>query len=191
MVVFLSACGFSTSVFWEDLFTQKKLVSYPAPNIRVRDVRVTVPETLRVSEANTFYPNADIVWHGDPAGDRYQQVAAIFDESMTGALKQLHGQRAVYVDITVKQFHSLTPRTRYTFGGVHSIKFDLVVRDARSGKVLVEQQDVHGDLAGYGGNRAFQAERRGETQKVRIKAHLANLILKLLVQPETKLLLEK
>ena len=49
----------------------------PAPDFSVVDVRVIVPETLKVSEANTYKPRADIVWRGDPYGNRYEQVAAI------------------------------------------------------------------------------------------------------------------
>ena len=40
---------------------------------------VLAPRTLEVSEANLYYPIADIVWRGDPFGDRYEQIEAIFD----------------------------------------------------------------------------------------------------------------
>ena len=36
------------------------------PRYNVVDIRVAVPQHLRVSEANVFYPLADIVWRGDP-----------------------------------------------------------------------------------------------------------------------------
>ena len=36
----------------------------------VAEVKIVVPQTLRVSEANSYRPNADIVWRGDPPGDR-------------------------------------------------------------------------------------------------------------------------
>ena len=36
-----------------------------APLYTIADVRVSVPRSLRVSEANVFYPMADIVWRGD------------------------------------------------------------------------------------------------------------------------------
>lgn len=29
---------------------------------------------LSVSESNSYYPNADVVWRGDPIGDRIQQI---------------------------------------------------------------------------------------------------------------------
>ena len=44
----------------------------------VEDVQVFVPEPLSVSEANSFYPIADIVWRGDLFGDRHQQVEMLF-----------------------------------------------------------------------------------------------------------------
>lgn len=186
----VSACSFSTSVFWDDLLSQKTLVKVTPPNVNVRDVRVSVPDSLTVSERNVYHPASDIVWHGDDFGDRHEQVRAIFDDAMTRSVAQLHGRRAVYVDVEVTRFHALTPRARYTTGGVHSIKFILTVKDAVSGETIVGPRDVKADLLAFGGRRALEAEHRGETQKVRIKAHLANLILKLLVEPETKAALD-
>ena len=160
------------------------------PNVNVRDVRVSVPDSLTVSERNVYHPASDIVWHDDDFGDRHAQVQAVFDDAITGSVAQLHGQRSIYIDIEVTRFHALTPRARYTTGGVHSIKFILTVKDAVSGETIVGPQDVKADLLAFGGRRALEAEHRGETQKVRIKAHLANLILKLLVEPETKAALD-
>ena len=42
---------------------------------QVAEIRVNVPRTLKVSEANTFLPKADIVWRGEPRADRHAQVA--------------------------------------------------------------------------------------------------------------------
>lgn len=44
----------------------------------VARVNVIVPRKLRVSEANSFVPVADIVWHGDPARDRYNRCNALW-----------------------------------------------------------------------------------------------------------------
>jgi len=44
--------------------------------IAIRDVEVNVSRDLRVSEAELFYPVADIVWRGEARGDRYEQVGA-------------------------------------------------------------------------------------------------------------------
>ena len=51
-----------------------------------------MPRSLKVSEANTFKPRADIVWRGEALGDRYQQVEAIFADAMTAASRGEHAQ---------------------------------------------------------------------------------------------------
>ena len=48
-------------------------------------VIATVPDFLTVSNDNTYAPSADIVWHGEPFGDRKEQVAAILREAVTAA----------------------------------------------------------------------------------------------------------
>ncbi|SLN12963.1 hypothetical protein PSA7680_00231 [Pseudoruegeria aquimaris] len=149
----------------------------------VVDLRVTVPRDLKVSEANSYYPRADIVWRGDAYGDRYQQVAAIFEEGMTRGAAAFKGSRDVIVDIRVTRFHSLTEKTRYTIGGTHSIKFEMTVRDAKTGEVIEGPRRVSADLDGYGGQRAIEAERAGQTQKVRITDHLAREIQRQLSVP--------
>lgn len=150
----------------------------PAPATRNYDVvglEVAVPRTLVVSEANSYYPGADIVWRGDPPGDRYKQVEAIFDSGMQRGFSTLGGSRDVVVEIEVQRFHSLTEKARYTVGGVHSITFLVTVRDARTGEVIEGPRRVKADLKAYGGQTALDAERRGETQKVRITEHLADV----------------
>lgn len=88
-----------------------------AQRFAVTAVNVTVSQDLRVSEANAYYPIADIVWRGEPRGDRHAQVAAIFREGMaTGTAAKTDG-RAVIVDVVVTRFHCLTEKTRYTVGG--------------------------------------------------------------------------
>ena len=39
--------------------------------VTVKAIRVEVPRTLSVSEANSYYPSGDIVWREDPLGDRH------------------------------------------------------------------------------------------------------------------------
>jgi hypothetical protein len=146
------------------------------PTYRVMDINVTVPRTLKVSEANRYYPVSDIVWRGDPLGDRYEQITAIFQDAMQRGTKDMNGLVPVSLDIEVMRFHSLTEKTRYTVGGVHSITFALSLRNADTGLALGERRIVKADLPGFGGQRAIDAERKGQTQKVRITAHLANVI---------------
>ncbi|MEM6595292.1 MAG: DUF6778 family protein, partial [Pseudomonadota bacterium] len=137
----------------------------------VKDVRITVPKTLKVSEANLYYPWADIVWRGEPFGNRYAQVERILDFGLTRGLNHLDGPRPVNVDITLKRFHALTEKARVSVGGVHNIIFDLSVKDAASGALLQGPVEIELDLKAYGGTRALQAMQKGHTQKVRIESH--------------------
>lgn len=142
----------------------------------VAEIRVRVPENLTVSEANGYYPLADIVWRGDPPGDRRVQVAEILRAAMAEGLRDLQGSRPLRVDVEVLRFHSLTEKTRYSFGGTHSIHFRLTLSDAETGAVLYGPRHVDASLGAYGGQKAIEAEARGETQKVRITRHVADLM---------------
>jgi len=194
LVFGLSACAKTSTVSRNESinapFVSTKSVEtvIAATTFSVRDVRVSVPDTLSVSEANIYFPSADIVWRGDFYGDRHDQVAAIFKEGMTRGVKDMNGAQAIYVDIEVKRFHSLTERARYTVGGIHSIKFILTLRDAKTGAMIADPRLIKADLKAYGGKRAVVAEHRGETQKVRITAHLAGVIKReiLAIQDELK-----
>lgn len=151
-------------------------VSLPSYLYRVEEINVVVPDSLIISEANSYYPRGDIVWRGDPPGDRPAQIKAIFAEATTRGTASLQGDVPVVIDITLERFHSVTQRTRYTFGGVHSIRFTMAVRDAERGFLLEEPRSIQADLKAYGGQRAIDAERQGQTQKVRITDHLALVI---------------
>lgn len=144
---------------------------------------IRVPEELTVSEANLYYPMADIVWRDDPYGNRKQQVAAIFQNSLTKARGANLDGTAVRAIITLSKFHSLTEKTRYTIGGWHEIRFTVTLVDAKTGAVLVNERPVRADLNGLGGRRAILAERQGLGQKERISAHLDRVILAELTQP--------
>ncbi|APX88475.1 hypothetical protein BV394_00975 [Brevirhabdus pacifica] len=156
----------------------------PSAEWTLRDVRVNVPETLPTTEADVYYPMADIVWHGDPVGNRHQQVQRLMDDGLTAGLSGLRGGRPVFVDVEVVRFHSLSPKTRNSIGGVHNMLFDMEVRDANTGEVLVPRQRHKVDLRGYGGRRALKAERNGQGQKVRIMAHLQNWVADTLSVPQ-------
>ena len=147
-----------------------------APSISVASYTIRVPESLRVSEAELFYPPGDIVWRGDPMGDRYEQVEAIFETSVLNGIEGMEGVVPVVLDIEVLRFHAITNKARYTIGGMHSMRFNLTLRDPESGAVLVPTQVIEADLNAFGGQKAILADRRGQTQKVRITGHLANVI---------------
>lgn len=153
-------------------------------SIDVRSFKVTVPETLTVNEANLYYPVADIVWRGEAFGNRHEQVGEMLRESLQSAVRAHQpGKNPVTVELILGRFHSLSQKTRYSIGGVHSIRFDLVVRDAATGIMIGAPRTVTADLRGYGGNTALEAERHGLTQRVRITRHLANVLAGELAEP--------
>ena len=46
-------------------------VPLASPDYDVTAIRIDVLRTLSVSEANVFFPITDLVWHGDPLGNRH------------------------------------------------------------------------------------------------------------------------
>lgn len=143
----------------------------------VREVRVSVPRSLKVSEANRYLPGGDIVWRGDPPGDRHAQVAAILDEGLGRGVSGMPvGAVPVVLDVELTRFHALSEKARYTIGGVHAIQFTYTLRDPATGAALTEPTFVKADFRALGGQKAIAAERQGITQKVRITGHLAHVI---------------
>lgn len=138
----------------------------------VKAVTVSVPSKLRVSEANMFYPIADIVWRGEPLGNRHGQVKAIFEEAAAKATGTMREGPSVVVSLEVQRFHSVTEKTRYTVGGVHDLKFVLTVTDADTGLVLDGPRLVHAEAKAAGGARAVAEEQMGRTQRVVIVERL-------------------
>lgn len=166
----------ATSPIEERVPTQQQVQTEP---MRLVNYSVRVPEALSVSEANLFYPVADIVWRGEPYGNRKAQIGAIFQTSLERARTLTDantGARDVIAEITLNRFHSVTEKTRYTVGGVHSISFFMTLKDARTGETLVENRKVKADLTAMGGLRAKRAERQGKGMKVRIESHLARVL---------------
>ncbi|SLN44332.1 hypothetical protein TRL7639_02349 [Falsiruegeria litorea R37] len=152
--------------------------------VSVNSVTVLVPRSLKVSEANRYLPRGDIVWREDPIGDRHAQVQKIVQDAIVRGVTPLNGPVSAEVVIQVKRFHALTEKARYTTGGVHSITFDLALKNAKTGELLVPVREVRADLDAFGGQQALQAEARGLTQKVRITNHLAEVIRQELTNPE-------
>ena len=152
--------------------------------VKVVAVTVNVPETLKVSEANRYYPSGDIVWREDPIGDRHAQVAAIVQGAMEQGVAGFEGSQEVFLEVSVSRFHALTEKARYTVGGVHAIQFTYRLVDATSGAPLTEPKFVKADFDALGGNAAVAAEARGVTQKYRITHHLAKVIQDELRMPD-------
>ncbi len=151
----------------------------------VTGFNVIVPRTLKVSEANTFKPRADIVWHGDPTGDRYQQVGDILTAAATRATTGMADGRPVTLDIALVKFHGVTAKTRYTIGGMHDLRFDLTVRDAATGEVLDGPRLVVADVKAAGGDQAIAEEAAGFTQKVVVTNRLTEVLRRELSAPVT------
>ena len=170
-VLMLSACGGT----WETAYTG--VAASGSRNWRVSKININVPRSLSVSEENTYAPEADIVWRGEPEGDRHAQVAQIFNDSARAGTRALRGSRPVTLDITVHGFHALSDkaRTQLSSSGVHIIIFDMTVR-ASNGTILAQEQNVQADLIAYVGEQAKAAEEQGITPRVRIVHHLTNVI---------------
>lgn len=132
----------------------------------VKAVSVSVPQKLRVSEANMFYPIADIVWRGEPLADRHIQVQRIFEEAAATATSGMIQGPAVLVDLEVKRFHSVTEKTRYTVGGVHDMVYVMTLRDAATGAVIEGPREIKADVRAAGGAQAVAEDNMGRTQRV-------------------------
>jgi hypothetical protein len=154
-----------------------------APIYAVQDVTVIVPSELRASEANVFYPLADIVWRGEPLGNRHEQVRQIFRDASGTATDGMTRGRPAVVELAVTRFHSVTEKTRYSIGGVHSMHFMLTVRDAQSGEVLDGPRPVVADVRAVGGARALAEDAAGRTQRVVVVERLVQVLRRELSAP--------
>ncbi len=190
-VLALSACASgepatraATSVTaLDEIVVQGSQTPAPAPQWKVRSVSVEVPQSLHVSEANLYFPIADIVWRGDARGDRYAQVDTIVTAAARRATAAMTKGRAVAVEIEMKRFHALTEKARYSVGGSYGMKFLLTVRDARSGEILDGPRLVNEGHPASGGDKALEEEARGLSQKVVITEFLTDLIGRELARP--------
>jgi hypothetical protein len=153
-----------------------KTVNAIAADYTVDLLEIVVPQSLTVSEANLFLPLADIVWRGDPLGDRYAQVKAIFEEGMGRAVAGLTGPTHVKVKIEVVRFHALTEKARAITGGKFAIDFKVSVRDVVTGEQLRPDRLVNADLKASGGSRALMEEAKGLTEKVILTSRLEETI---------------
>lgn len=136
------------------------------PAMRVASFTVTVPESLSVSEDNSYDPNADIVWRADPFGPRHPQIKTVMEDGIAAGIGQLDGSRPVVLDIVVQRFHSQTKKVRYSFGGKYEIEYDLTVRDAGSGDTVIPTYRVYAIEDAPGGREAVAADQAGQTEKI-------------------------
>jgi hypothetical protein len=167
---------------------EQKIASVAAPaavasQFDVVDIQVAVPEYLVVSEADVYLPKADIVWREDPLGDRHQQVKAIITNALNQGTSALVGPRKVVIAARVNMFHAVTEKARNSVGGKHNVQFDYVLLDAETRQPITAVQNVDASLKAFGGAKAYRAMRDGQTQKVRITNHVANVIQNALRTP--------
>ncbi len=153
------------------------------------DIRIIVPDSLTVSEANLFAPRADIVWQGEIKGDRRAQVGQIFKAAAQKATQALDGDWKVRIEIEIEQFHAVSDRARLIApSAVHNLQFKIRIFDAMSERQIIPTDRIQADLPAYTGTQALRAVRAGQTQKVRITRHLENVLkgwLKLGGDPRT------
>ncbi|MDE3029010.1 MAG: hypothetical protein KGH84_11485 [Paracoccaceae bacterium] len=145
----------------------------------VSQVQVTVPDTLVVSESTNLIPNGDIVWHGDPDGNRKVQVAKILKDAITRGARGLHGGRSVKILVKLEKFHALSTSAealQVDNVGVHNINFVIAIVDAHSNVVLVKPEEMDASLPALTGDIAARAAQEGKTEKVLIEDHVAATI---------------
>ena len=172
----LSACATTDVVSRNAPIETAPIVSPDGAEIQrdynVVAVDVIVPRELDVSERNGYYPTADIVWRGDPVGDRHLQIEQIFQTAAADAFADLNGARDVMAVIQLHRFHGVTERTRYSVGGVYNMEFYLSVYDAQTGAVIEAPRFLVADLPAPGGEAAVRLEQAGQTEKVRVLNYL-------------------
>ena len=141
----------------------------------IEDMYFSAPDALSVSEANSYYPQADVVWRGDPVGDRVEQIGAMFAAAADRNKERMIGDVPVVIDVQLVRFHGVTERTRFSVGGVYNIVFDMQVRHAETGEVIEQSRRVMADLSAPGGVAALLQEQRGQTEKVRVTDFLTQV----------------
>lgn len=144
--------------------------------LAVLGIEIAVPQTLRTSEANVLVPSADIVWRGDPLGERHEQVAAIFQNAAAKATEGFTDGRGVIVSVEVTRFHALTEKARYLTGGNYALHFILTVRDAATGELIDGPRPIIADVRASGGIRAIAEDNAGRTEKVVITERLVSVL---------------
>ena len=186
----LSACGSPREVAMRnaplDLGPGSAFATAPA--LRSYDVvrfDFMVPRDLTVSERNGYYPVADIVWRGDPIGDRKAQLGEIFSTALKRGMGELQGGRPVAVEIELIRFHGVTERVLYSIGGNYHIVFEMTVRDAETGAILEPARRIETNLASNGGDAVLRDQQMGQTQKVRVTEFLAVMLRDELTGPVT------
>ncbi len=144
------------------------------------DVQVEVSSSLTVTQSPSrrYPPTTELVWYGDPPGDRKAQVETLMADAVrAGAADALLGSKPVAIKLHITEFHAMTPRARATELqlGVHEIMFDISVLDS-AGAAIAAEKGVRADLQAFSGASALQAEQLGQGQKIRIQSRVAQVV---------------
>lgn len=149
-------------------------------DMKLNSVNVTIREEMQVSTdpAIRYPPKETLVWWGEPSGDRKQQVQALVSDAIADATQPLFlGDRLVGIEVTLNQFHAMTPLARMTEIqlGVHEVQFDIALIDTQTGDTLASEVNLNADLRAFSGSTVAPAEAEGQTQAVRIKARIGQV----------------
>ena len=170
-IVGLAGCSGSFEVAYEE-----GISGSVTRNWDVVGVNVFTPRELTVSNRNSLAPNADIVWHGEPFGDRRAQVAAIVEDGIEAGTASMNGDQSVTISATVVHFHAVTPQAvSRAPRAVHNIRFAIRAFDSATGEPLTPLEVISADLEAYTGAAAVAAAVEGQTQRVRIVDHIARV----------------
>lgn len=168
VLALLSACGGQ----FETAYGQP-IDSGVSKSWRVTTVNVTVPENLTVSDENTYLPRADIVWHGDPPGDRRAQVQKIVAESARSAVSGLRGSTPVVLNMTVEEFHGVSPiALARAPEAVYHMAFLAQITDARTGAALTPLTQIQADTPALVGEAGINAAQFGPSQTEQVSRHI-------------------
>ncbi len=170
LLVLLGAC----SGQWETNYDEP-LSTDVSRSWLVKGVQVVVPDALTTSEQNSFAPNFDIVWHGDPVGDRKAQVTEILRAGISRGASSLRGPVPVTLQVILIRFHAVTPlAVSRAPAAVHDIAYTVQAFNS-AGQPVSEQVFIRADIEAFVGTQAIVAAQTGETQKKRITDHLADV----------------
>ena len=165
----LSGCGGTFATDYD-----RAVEAQVARSWRVTDVSVVVPASLTTTEQNTLAPNADIVWHGEPKGDRRAQVARIVEDGLRLGSRDLRGRTSVVLQAQLNHFHGVTPvAINQAPAAVHNISYILRVVNPATGETLFGPETIQADLPALTQSAAAVAAANGISERQRIVAHIA------------------
>jgi hypothetical protein len=141
---------------------------------RVADIVVVAPASLTTTEENSLAPNADIVWHGEPRGDRRLQAARIVEDGLRAGSAALNGRTPVRLQAQLNHFHGITPvALNQAPAAVHNISYILQVVSLSTGDTLFGPETIQADLPALTQSAAAVAAANGISERQRIVDHIA------------------